>query len=81
MINPEKLKELGLTAEQLRSFRYFYSEQGDVTRWVLWETLKPKLNFAFPEIMVQLEVISRAENTLESLFDNVSDLANEVDLP
>ena len=73
-----------VTAEDLRSLRYFHAEKGDVTRYAGWTELEPRLVDWEPGIAAQLERVKESTRRLaledRELFSLIRDRVYELEI-
>ena len=60
-----------LTQDDISSFKYFYKEKEDVTRWCDWESKKHLFKEEFPEVIHQIELHRIAKLGLDKLVSYI----------
>jgi len=60
-----------LTADDAAMLEFFYSERGDMSRWVEWDRVKPLIRKEYPEVLDALERLNVAERTLDAVVNKM----------
>lgn len=56
------------TSEEIGALKYFWQEKGDVTRYVGWKQLQPKLAEHHPEVLAALSNLKVAYKTVSAVI-------------